>query len=92
LLDAKVLAARSGSLRSRRRQSRLCYEFGEWCRQRQVDVLEARNQVRQATPALPVLGMLRGYFRIVRHWNRRRQRSRKSCTLDPSFAADVPLL
>src|SRR5258708_23434713 len=40
-------------------KSRLCYEFGEWCRQRQVDVLEARALVyAPATPPQPLLAML----------------------------------
>ncbi len=47
-------------------KSRLCYEFGEWCRQRQVEVLEARAHVfGRATPLLPVLEMLRSFFRIA---------------------------
>ena len=72
-------------------KSRLCYEFGEWCRQRQVDVLEARAHVfGKATPLLPVLEMMRGYFRIVPHWNRRRhvKRSRRSCA--PSTRRSPP--
>jgi hypothetical protein len=27
-------------------KSRLCFEFGEWCRERQIKVLEARAQVQ----------------------------------------------
>jgi class 3 adenylate cyclase len=46
-------------------KSRLCFEFGEWCRERQVTVLEARAQVHsRATPLLPVLEALRAFFRI----------------------------
>ena len=46
-------------------KSRLCFEFGEWCRERQVKVLEARAQVySRATPLLPVLEALRAFFRI----------------------------
>ena len=47
-------------------KSRLCYEFGEWCRrQRHLDVLEARASVfGHATPLQPVLEMLRSFFRI----------------------------
>src|SRR6201996_1196565 len=46
-------------------KSRLCFEFGEWCRERQIKVLEARAQVHsRATPLLPVLEALRAYFRI----------------------------
>ena len=46
-------------------KSRLCFEFGEWCRERQINVLEARAQVHsRATPLLPVLEALRAFFRI----------------------------
>jgi adenylate cyclase len=46
-------------------KSRLCFEFGEWCRERQIKVLEARAQVySRATPLLPVLEALRALFRI----------------------------
>jgi class 3 adenylate cyclase/tetratricopeptide (TPR) repeat protein len=46
-------------------KSRLCFEFGEWCRERQIKVLEARAQVySRATPLLPVLEALRAFFRI----------------------------
>src|SRR5436305_827197 len=45
--------------------SRLCFEFSEWCRERQIRVLEARAQVHsRATPLLPVLEALRAFFRI----------------------------
>src|SRR6266403_1091908 len=46
-------------------KSRLCFEFGEWCRERQIKVLEARAQVHsRATPLLPVVEALRAFFRI----------------------------
>jgi adenylate cyclase len=46
-------------------KSRLCFEFGEWCRERQIKVLEARAQVySRATPLVPVLEALRAFFRI----------------------------
>jgi len=46
-------------------KSRLCFEFSEWCRERQIRVLEARAQVHsRATPLLPVLEALRAFFRI----------------------------
>src|SRR5258707_6500455 len=46
-------------------QIRLCFEIGEWCRERQIKVLEARAQVHsRATPLLPVLEALRAFFRI----------------------------
>ncbi len=46
-------------------KSRLCFEFSEWCRERQIRVLEARAQIHsRATPLLPVLEALRAFFRI----------------------------
>jgi class 3 adenylate cyclase len=46
-------------------KSRLCFEFGEWCRDRQIRVLEARaHGFGQATPLLPMLEALRTFFRI----------------------------
>ena len=46
-------------------KSRLCFEFGKWCRERQIKVLEARAEVySRATPLLPVLETLRAFFRI----------------------------
>jgi adenylate cyclase len=46
-------------------KSRLCFEFSEWCRERQIRVLEARAQVHsRATPLVPVLEALRAFFRI----------------------------
>jgi class 3 adenylate cyclase/tetratricopeptide (TPR) repeat protein len=46
-------------------KSRLCFEFAEWCRERQIRVLEARAHVfGQATPLLPILEALRTFFRI----------------------------
>ena len=46
-------------------KSRLCFEFGEWCRERQIRVLEARAQVHsRSTPLVPVLEALRAFFRI----------------------------
>jgi adenylate cyclase len=46
-------------------KSRICFEFGEWCRERQIKVLEARAQVHsRSTPLVPVLEALRAFFRI----------------------------
>jgi class 3 adenylate cyclase/tetratricopeptide (TPR) repeat protein len=46
-------------------KSRLCFEFGERCRRQSVHVLEARCFVHgQATPMLPIIEMLRAYFRV----------------------------
>jgi adenylate cyclase len=46
-------------------KSRLCFEFSERCRERQIRVLEARAQVHsRSTPLVPVLEALRAFFRI----------------------------
>ena len=46
-------------------KSRLCFEFGERCRRRSVYVLEARAfPYGQATALLPIIEMLRTYFRV----------------------------
>lgn len=77
-------------------KSRLCYEFGEWCRQRRIEVLEARAHVfGRATPLLPVLEMLRAFFRItpaLEPTEARQGIETKLIALDPSLAVDLPLL
>ena len=63
-------------------KSRLCFEFGEWCRERQIRVLEARAQVHsRATPLLPVLEALRAFFRIEPDMNAEVARTRIEQTL-----------
>jgi class 3 adenylate cyclase/tetratricopeptide (TPR) repeat protein len=75
-------------------KSRLCYEFGEWCRRRHVEVLEARGLVfGQATPLQPVLEMLRSFFRISPlddPAQARQKMLRVLQALDPAFEDDVP--
>jgi class 3 adenylate cyclase/tetratricopeptide (TPR) repeat protein len=77
-------------------KSRLCYEFGEWCRAQQIDVLEARAHIfDRATPLLPMLEMMRAHFRIdtgMEPQAARGQVEEKLSALDPSFAADTPYL
>ena len=77
-------------------KSRLCYEFVEWCRDRQVDVFEARAHVfGKATPLLPVLELMRALFRITpltEAATARRQIAEKLLALGPSFADDPPLM
>jgi class 3 adenylate cyclase/tetratricopeptide (TPR) repeat protein len=77
-------------------KSRLCYEFGEWCRQQRVDVFEARAHVfGKATPLLPILELMRGLFRIVPGMAAaaaRRQIEERLLSLDSSFANDLPFL
>jgi adenylate cyclase len=63
-------------------KSRLCFEFGEWCRERQIKVLEARAQVHsRATPLLPVLEALRAFFRIEANTDAGSARARIEDTL-----------
>ena len=77
-------------------KSRLCYEFSEWCRERNVDVFEARAHIfGKATPLLPVLELMRALFRItplMTAATARRQIEEKLLALDPSFADDLPFL
>jgi class 3 adenylate cyclase/tetratricopeptide (TPR) repeat protein len=77
-------------------KSRLCYEFGEWCRQRQADVFEARAHVfGKATPLLPVLELMRALFRISPTMDpalARRQVEQRLLSLDQSLADDLPIL
>jgi AAA ATPase domain/Adenylate and Guanylate cyclase catalytic domain len=63
-------------------KSRLCFEFGEWCRERQINVLEARAQAHsRATPLLPVLEAFRAFFRIEPDMDARSARTRIEQTL-----------
>ena len=69
-------------------KSRLCFEFSEWCRERQIKVLEARAQVHsRATPLLPVLEALRAFFRIEPDMDAEVARTRIEQTLDDARAA-----
>lgn len=79
-------------------KSRLCYEFGEWCRQHGVKVLEGRAQVfgeSQSMPLLAVLELLRAYFRVTTTLDQEMARARieeRLLALDPSFVDDLPYL
>ncbi len=77
-------------------KSRLCYEFGEWCRAQQIDVLEARAHIfGRSTPLLPVLDMMRAYFRIGAGMEPEAARGKleeKLTALDPLFIGDIPYL
>src|SRR5262245_11164386 len=77
-------------------KSRLCYEFGEWCRGRGVDVLEARAHVfGRSTPLLPMLEVMRAFFHITPALEpaaARRAIEAKLLPLSRSFADDLPLL
>ncbi len=77
-------------------KSRLCFEFGEWCRTRQMEVLEGRAHVfGQATPLLPVLEVLRTFCRIPPRMEGEAARERIAQTLtalDPLLAPEMPIL
>ena len=77
-------------------KSRLCFEFGEWCRGRRVQVLEARAHVLgQATPLRPMLEVLRAFFRISPGLDpaaARQKIAERLQALDPSLADGLPLL
>src|SRR5712671_5559642 len=63
-------------------KSRLCFEFSEWCRERQIRVLEARAQVHsRSTPLVPVLEALRAFFRIEPEMSAELARTRIEQTL-----------
>src|SRR5262249_15074346 len=49
-------------------KSRLCYEFAERCRAREIPVHEAHGVAHGKTvPLLPILEFFRGYFGITEH-------------------------
>jgi class 3 adenylate cyclase/tetratricopeptide (TPR) repeat protein len=79
-------------------KSRLCYEFGEWCRQRNLKVLEGRAQVfgkSQSMPLLAVLELLRAFFGITAtldHGLARRKIEERLLALNPAFVDDLPYL
>jgi class 3 adenylate cyclase/tetratricopeptide (TPR) repeat protein len=77
-------------------KSRLCNEFAERCRRRQVPVYEAHGQAHgRAIPFLPVLQMMRGYFGIADQDTAQQAREKiagRLLLLDDAFAADLPLL
>lgn len=79
-------------------KSRICYEFGEWCRQRDVKVLEGRAQVvgkSQSMPLLAVLELLRAYFRVTTTLDQKIARAKieeRLLALDASFVDDLPYM
>jgi adenylate cyclase len=77
-------------------KSRLCYEFGEWCRQRKAAVLEGRAHVfGKSVPLLSVLELLRSCFLIAQTSDpavARKRLERHLLELDPGFADELPYL
>ena len=77
-------------------KSRLCHEFAQRCRGRDLPVYNATGQAHtKSVPLLPVLQLMRGYFDIVDQDDDQTARERiagKLLLLDPSFADDLPLI
>ena len=77
-------------------KSRLCFEFAERCRARGVRVIEGRALAHsRATPFLPAIELLKGYFELAPDDSDERARQRideRLRAIDPSFVADLPLL
>jgi class 3 adenylate cyclase/tetratricopeptide (TPR) repeat protein len=77
-------------------KSRLCHEFAERCRDRDIEVFECQAQAHgRSIPFMPVLQMLRSYFGIADDDPERIVREKiagRTLLLDPGFAEDLPLL
>ncbi len=77
-------------------KSRLCYEFAERCRARDIAVYEAHAVAHgKAVPLLPVLEFWRGYFGIVEHDTARAARDKiagRMVLLDETLAEGLPLM
>jgi class 3 adenylate cyclase/tetratricopeptide (TPR) repeat protein len=77
-------------------KSRLCHEFAELCRRREIAVYEAQCQAHgKAIPLLPVLQSLRAYFGIEEDDSDRRAREKiagRLLLLEEGFNEDLPLV
>ncbi|HEX5984056.1 MAG TPA: adenylate/guanylate cyclase domain-containing protein [Solirubrobacterales bacterium] len=77
-------------------KSRLYHEFAQRCRGEELEVFEAQAQAHgQSSPFLPILQMLRSFYGIGDRDPEQLARERiagRSLLLDPSFAADLPLV
>jgi class 3 adenylate cyclase len=77
-------------------KSRLCAEFAETVRERDLEVYEAHCQPHgRNLPLMPVLEMLRSYFRIDDRDPPREAREKiagRMLLLNPDFAEDLPLV
>jgi hypothetical protein len=77
-------------------KSRLCYEFAERCRAREISVYEAHGVAHgKAVPLLPVLEFWRGYFGIIEHDTARAARDKiagQMLQLDETLAEGLPLM
>jgi tetratricopeptide (TPR) repeat protein len=77
-------------------KSRLCYEFAERCRAREIPVYEAHGVAHgKAVPLLPVLEFFRGYFGITEHDTARAAHDKiagRMVLLDETLAEGLPLM
>jgi class 3 adenylate cyclase/tetratricopeptide (TPR) repeat protein len=77
-------------------KSRLCYEFAERCRAREIPVYEAHGMAHGKTiPLLPILELFRGYFGITEHDAARAARDKiagRMLLLDETLADGLPLV
>ncbi len=77
-------------------KSRLCYEFAERCRAREIPVYEGHGVAHgKAIPLLPVLEFLRSYFGITEHDTARAARDKiagRMLLLDETLAEGLPLM
>ncbi len=77
-------------------KSRLSHEFVQRCREADIEVFEAQAQAHgQAIPLMPVLQMLRSFFRIGEGEPEQLSREKiagRALLIDPDFSADLPLL
>src|SRR5438876_578196 len=77
-------------------KSRLCYEFAERCRAREIAVYEAHGVAHgKAVPLLPVLEFFRGYFGITELDTARAARDKiagRMLLLDETLIEGLPLM
>jgi class 3 adenylate cyclase/tetratricopeptide (TPR) repeat protein len=77
-------------------KSRLCYEFAERCRAREIPVYEAHGVAHgKLLSRLPVLEFWRGYFGITEQDTPRAARDKiagRTLLLDETLAASLPLM
>jgi class 3 adenylate cyclase len=77
-------------------KSRLCYEFAERCRAREIPVYEAHGVAHgKAVPLMPVMEFWRGYFGITENDAARVARDKiagRMVLLDETLAEGLPLM
>jgi class 3 adenylate cyclase/tetratricopeptide (TPR) repeat protein len=77
-------------------KSRLCYEFAERCRAREIPVYEGHGVAHgKAIPLLPILEFQRGYFGINEHDTPRASRDKiagRMVLLDETLTEGLPIM